>query len=271
MRLIVFFFIFLFSSLSDAWEQKAPLSLQQCSIHYPYGLPQSLKETQNICRTGYLSAWDSDARIPLWVSYTLTPDKAIGCTPRSNAFVSDSFAKNSSRPDDYSGTNYDKGHMAPNGDMSWNNQVELESFLMSNMSPQAGSFNRGIWKLLETSVRGWVIQGDSAYTIYVGSIYESRDKKIGSGVVVPHAFYKIVVKNSTGEVAGWMFPHTEPYPNLGNDLVKFRVPVKNIMKITGVNFLFPKNAEELMPGKEWELNFGDLTKQKQTTCKIGKD
>jgi endonuclease G len=68
---------------------------------------------------------------------------------------------------------------------------------MTNMSPQAGSLNRGIWKLLETSVRGWVVQRNQSYTIYVGGVYDANDPKIGQGVVVPHGFYKIVVNNQT--------------------------------------------------------------------------
>ena len=100
--------------------------------------------------------------------------------------------------------------MAPDGDLSWNQQVEYESFLMTNMTPQAGSFNRGIWKLLETSVRGWAVQKNQPYTIYVGAIYNAQDKKIGNGVVVPHGLYKIVINDTTKEVAGWKFPHVTP-------------------------------------------------------------
>jgi endonuclease G len=144
--------------------------------------------------------------------------------------------------------------------------VEWESFLMTNMSPQAGSFNRGIWKLLETSVRGWAVQRNQSYTIYVGGLYSVTDKKIGNGVVVPHGFYKIVINNQTREYAGWGFPHTEPYPNLGNDLTKFRVPVQQIMGQAGVNFPLPQSGTELQPGKEWSVDFGALTNQKRAKC-----
>jgi DNA/RNA endonuclease G (NUC1) len=40
------------------------------------------------------------------------------------------------------------------------------------MAPQAGSLNRGIWKLLETNVRGWAVQLNQVYTIYVGGVYK---------------------------------------------------------------------------------------------------
>jgi endonuclease G len=185
---------------------------------------------------------------------------------RTNAFAPNQFVPNGAVPADYAGTGYDKGHMAPDGDLSWDTQVEFESFLMTNMSPQAGSLNRGIWKLLETSVRGWAVQRNQSYTVYVGGLYGPGDKTIGKGVVVPHGFYKIVINNQTKEIAGWGFPHTAPYPNLGNDLTKFRVPVATIMKDAGVQYAFPAGAVELAPGKEWPVDFGALTNAKRAKC-----
>jgi endonuclease G len=134
------------------------------------------------------------------------------------------------------------------------------------MSPQAGSLNRGIWKLLESSVRGWTEERNQSYTIYVGSVYDNNDKRIGKGVVVPHGFYKIVINNTTKETAGWAFPHVTPYPNLGNDLTKFRLPISQIEAAAGIQFAFPKGAVELPPGKEWPVDFGQLTNDKRKKC-----
>jgi endonuclease G len=134
------------------------------------------------------------------------------------------------------------------------------------MAPQAGSLNRGIWKLLETSVRGWAVQRNQSYTVYVGGVYIAQDKIIGNGVVVPHGFYKIVINNQTNEVAGWAFPHVAPYPNLGNDLTKFRLPIEQIQQKAGVKYAFPQNAKELAPGQEWPVDFGKLTQAKRAKC-----
>lgn len=82
----------------------------------------------------------------------------------------------------------------------------------------------------------------------------------------PHGYYKIVINNNTGAVAGWMFPHNKPYGNLGNDLTKFRVPIQQIQQQAGVQFHFPQNAKELNPGQEWPVNYGDLTKAKRAKC-----
>jgi endonuclease G len=258
--------LIIFASVQTfAWTQRQPQNPQTCQVHAPYGFPQTQSITP-ICRQAYLVGYDAAAKLSKYVTYELLPKNAIGCVARTNAFATDQSVPNGATPQDYAGTGYDKGHMSPDGDLSWDVQVEFESFLMTNMSPQAGSLNRGIWKLLETSVRGWAVQRNQSYTVYVGGIYNAQDKKIGNGVVVPHGFYKIVINNQTKEIAGWGFPHVAPYPNLGNDLTKFRVSVQQLMQQAGVQYAFPQGAIELQPGKEWPVDYGALTNAKRAKC-----
>ena len=264
-KLLIFLSLLVTQAL--AWDQRAPLPPQACQAHSPYGFAQTARATQPICREAYLVAYDAPVKIPAYVAYTLRPQNALGCFPRTNAFVADaSLGGTGARPDDYAGTGYDKGHAAPDGDLSWSEIVEYESFLMTNMYPQHGSLNRGIWKLLETSVRGWAVQRNQPYTIFVGAFYGPGDEFIGKGVIVPHGFYKIVINNATKEVAGWTFPHVKPYQNLGNDLTKFRQPIANIMQQAGVKHALPPGAAELAPGKEWPVDYGALTNAKRARC-----
>lgn len=255
------------STSAFAWDQRAPLPVDACQAHSPYGWAQTARAVQPICREAYLVAYDAPVKIPAYVAYTLLPQNALGCWPRTNAFVADQSVQGGARPDDYAGTGYDKGHAAPDGDLSWSQIVEYESFLMTNMYPQHGSLNRGIWKLLETSVRGWAVQRNQSYTIFVGAFYGAGDGVIGNGVIVPHGYYKIVINNQTKEVAGWAFPHTKPYQNLGNDLTKFRKPIADIQREAGVTYKFPAGAKELAPGTEWPVDFGALTNAKRAKCK----
>ena len=255
------------SSLAHAWEQRAPLPVQSCQVHSPYGFAATQRTATAICREAYLVAYDAPVKIPVYVAYTLLPKNALGCWPRTNAFVADaSLNGTGATPADYAGTGYDKGHAAPDGDLSWSEIVEYESFLMTNMYPQHGSLNRGIWKLLETSVRGWAVQQNQSFTIFVGAFYGQGDEYIGKGVIVPHGYYKIVINNQTGQVAGWAFPHTKPYVNLGNDLTKFRMPIAQIQQQAGVQYKFPANATEVQPGKEWPVDYGALTNAKRAKC-----
>jgi endonuclease G len=254
------------STNTFAWEQRAPLPPQACQVHSPYGFAQTQRPAQPICREAYLVAYDAPAKIPAYVAYTLKPENALGCWPRTNAFVADKSVANGAKPDDYAGTGYDKGHAAPDGDLSWSEQVEYESFLMTNMYPQHGSLNRGIWKLLETSVRGWAVQRNQTFTIFVGAYYGPKNESF-NGITIPHGYYKIVINQATGEVAGWAFPHTKPYVNLGNDLTKFRAPIAQIQEYAGVKYHFPANAKEVQPGKEWAVDYGALTNAKRAKCK----
>jgi len=266
MKKIIAILLATLSLTVSAWEQRTPLPPQQCQVHSPYGFAQTQRPALPICREAYLVAYDAPVKIPVYVAYTLKPENALGCFPRTNAFVADqSLNGTGARPDDYIGTGYDKGHAAPDGDLSYTQQVEYESFLMTNMYPQHGSLNRGIWKLLETSVRGWVVQKNQSYTIYVGAYYGAGDESF-KGIIVPHGYYKIVINNVTHEIAGWAFPHTKPYVNLGNDLSKFRKPIDEIMKEAGVQYKFPATAKQLLPGKEWAVDYGALTKSKRAKC-----
>jgi endonuclease G len=264
-NIIIALFIGYFGT-AFGWEQRPPMPTQACKVHSPYGFAQTPKPTHAICREAYLVAYDAAVKIPVYVAYTLQPQNALGCFPRTNAFTADQSIEGGARPDDYVATGYDKGHAAPDGDLSWSQQVEYESFLMTNMYPQHGSLNRGIWKLLETSVRGWSAQLNNTFTIYVGALYSQDDEFIGNGVIVPHGYYKIVINQNTGAIAGWIFPHTKPYVNLGNDLTKFRATIANIEKTSKVDFKFPPNAKELAPGTEWPVDFGALTKSKRAKC-----
>jgi hypothetical protein len=38
------------------------------------------------------------------------------------------------------------------------------------------------------------------------------------------------------------------------------------MKQASVTYAFPQGAIELAPGKEWPVNYGDLTKAKRSKC-----
>ena len=83
-----------------------------------------------------------------WVFYLLTKANSVGAVERGNNFRPDpSVPTGSASLLDYRNSGYDKGHLCPAADMSFNAQAMSETFYLSNMSPQVPSFNRGIWKM----------------------------------------------------------------------------------------------------------------------------
>ena len=153
-RKIILGLCFALTSFQVLADQHEPYPLEQCAAQAPYGFPQSVKQsTTKICRKAYVLEYDVNAFVPVWVSYVLTPEHAVGCLPRSNAFAADHSINNPATPKDYAKSGYDMGHNANDGDMRWDLEVEEESFILTNMTPQLPGFNRGIWKKLERLIR----------------------------------------------------------------------------------------------------------------------
>jgi endonuclease G len=244
----ILFSVLSFSSVY-AQTQTAPKPLDTCVVQVPHGAPSIGQGQTPICRTAYLLAHDPVAKIPAWVAWTLRPDRAIGCAPRVNAFATDQSIPNGQRatPQDYAGSGYDQGHLASNADMSWDVNVAKESFLMSNMSPQLPSVNRGSWKNLESAGRAWVYQTNQAHTIYAGNIWSQNSKTIGTNrVIVPDFIYKIVINNSTGKSYAFLFPNRN---GLDSDFVKYQVTVTDLEQAAATTFPVPdaKNIKNPVP------------------------
>ena len=200
----------------------------------------------------------------------MTPGHAIGCLPRVNAFATDQNLPIDviSTPGDYAGSGWDKGHNVNDGDSSWDPQVQNESFLMSNMSPQTPATNRGIFKELETTIRAWAYVNNTSYTIYTGNIYEETgNTTIGiHHVVVPVFLYKIIVNDTSNEVQTYIIPNVRQ--DQGTDLTPLLKNVLTVEAATGITFPLPdgvdKNAVAAAP---WPSNIHKLNADKKTICK----
>lgn len=72
-----------------------------------------------------------------WVAYPLNYGNTIGAAERSSKFSIDpSISPRTAVTSDYSKTGYDRGHLAPAGDMKFSELAMSESFYMSNVSPK---------------------------------------------------------------------------------------------------------------------------------------
>lgn len=260
-------FILLVPSYALAQNQEPPMPLDTCKVQVPFGVPEPQRpNTQYVCRKGYLALHDNQAKIPVWVSYVLTAERTLGCFPRQDAFAPDYSIPRGQRAElaDYARSGFDIGHVANNADMSWNPIVQRESFILSNMYPQLPGLNRGIWKLLETNTRSWAWSRNTQLTILTGAVYGADSRVIGPNrVVVPNAFWKIVVDNRTSENLAFFFPHQE---GLGNDLRKFQVNVAYIEQTSGMTLPVPGNKQVV--NTIWPSAASQMAAAKKTACKM---
>ena len=172
-----------------------------------------------------------------WVAYELTSEETIKQFDRSNKFFVDPDVKTGSASDaDYKGSGYDRGHLAPAGDMSYSQETMLESFYYSNMSPQEPSFNRGIWKRLEEKIRNWAVLYQSVY-IVTGPVLSEGYITPTNGVAVPKYYYKVILDYHTSHLQGIGFIMRNEGAN--GDLKEYAVTIDSVEKFTGIDF-FPR-------------------------------
>lgn len=174
-----------------------------------------------------------------WVAYVLTRDELNAVTERSNKFHADKeISTGSATPSDYTNSGYDRGHLAPAADLVWSEESMNDSFLMSNMTPQAPDFNRGMWKSLEEQVRSWA-QEFGEVVVVTGPILEkdaSEYKKIGKNqVAVPEYFYKVLLaQDSSGVKIGTAF--ILPNSKCEGSIWDYSVSIDDVEKRTNLDF-----------------------------------
>jgi len=151
---------------------------------------------------GYFVINHNDSwKIPYWVAYYLSDSNLVGNTERIDEYRPDPELPEEHRADnsDYSGSGYDRGHMAPAASFRRNREAMSLTFLLSNMCPQTSLLNRGRWRLLEDAVRDSVLSWGQAW-IFTGVIFMDDDsnwieplKHIGDSVAVPTHCFKAVL------------------------------------------------------------------------------
>ena len=146
-------------------------------------------------------------RTPLWAAEHLTPDRlrAAAALPRKNSFHAEAALPAGERAElaDYAGSGYDRGHMAPDGDMP-DAQAEGESFSLANVVPQNAHLNRGLWARIEEAVRGLAGRDGEIYVV-TGPMFRGESLKALNGrVLVPTAVYKAVYDPKLGQAGAYL-------------------------------------------------------------------
>jgi len=217
-----------------------------CDPLVPYGYPTTNFKSQTLCRTSYLQLHNNDAKTGGISFQYLTPSTVgTGNEPRTNNFRADVEVPRESRatPKEYEGTGYDRGHIAPAGDMQEDGKSMSQSFFMSNMAPQHPNLNRGIWRGLETLVRNWTVKQNRNLFVITGTAYLERPTCLpvskpcsaGDGLVwIPDAFYKVIIDKDNQDAVAFIIPHEQ-----GNfkKLVDYRITIADLQKIIGVDLI----------------------------------
>jgi endonuclease G len=210
----------------------------------------------------YALSYSKSRAIPNWTSWHLD-SSWLGSQPRTNLFRADDtlpadwYHVNEAS---FSGSGFDRGHMTPSGDRTFSFSENADTFLMTNMIPQAPKNNQVTWEGLESYSRQLVAQGNELYIISggygqggtgtSGLLTTTLDQ---GRVVVPAKTWKVilVLPNGGGDDVSHVTTQTRAIavimPNeqgIEPDWHKYIVSVDEVEALTNYNF-FSNVPEEI--------------------------
>lgn len=202
--------------------------------------PKMSVKYRELCNTAYAVGHSGVTRTPLWAAEHLTRDRLLDAKglKRSNNFRTDTRLPYNERAElsDYARSGYDRGHMAPSADFG-DPESQDESFLLSNMIPQAPENNRGIHEGIESAVRKEVKKRGELYVI-TGPLFQgTRLESLKGKVIIPTGIYKCLYDPNRQE-AGCYLEQNAPGTEYST------ATVAEIEKQAGIN-LFPALSADI--------------------------
>ena len=209
-----------------------------------------------LVRKGYITSYNPDTRCPNWVFWHLTGEHTDGDVPRlNNYFEDEDVPLPRATDDDYRRSGWTHGHMCPAADNKWDEVAMRESCLLTNICPQHGSLNSGLWNTIEGDCRQWARKYGDVY-IVCGPVFLNREHEtIGENkVVVPEAFFKVILcLQGTPKAIGYVVRNNEGKKKKD----QFINTVDEVERITGYDFFpaLPDSIEDVVEAyaniKEW--------------------
>jgi endonuclease G len=156
---------------------------------------------------------------------------------RTNRFYPEARLRSAERAtlEDYKGSAFDRGHLAPAGQMP-TAQAMAQSFSLANMVPQAPKHNQGTWRTsVEDATKKYASRADGDVYVITGPVFVpsiAKSRVIGSGEVhVPTYLFKLVYDERQGRA--WAHWHLNDNATRGSRPITYA----ELVRRTGIEFL----------------------------------
>ena len=163
---------------------------------------------------------------------------------RTDKFFADARLREAERAklEDYRGSGYDRGHLAPAGQMP-TAQAMAQSFSLANMVPQAPQHNQGTWRVsVEDATKKYAGRATGDVYVITGPVYVptiAQSKGIGPGQVrVPTYLFKLVYDED--QHRAWAHWHLNDNATRGSKPISYA----ELVRRTGIEFLPGVNLAE---------------------------
>lgn len=222
--------------------------------------PKQNRQAIIIHYEGFTVSYNPQTLIPNWVSYELTADETNGPYSRKGKeFQQDpGLGVSQAEGNDYRGSGWARGHMAPAADFKWSDKAMSETFYYTNICPQDMELNNRYWNTLENKVRGWANQFGNVSVVTGPVIGKDSHRRIGAnGVVVPDAFFKVILaRTEDGWISIGFVMENTPDSRLFKECA---TTVNAVEALTGLDFFssldnsIEESVEDLLDYRTWKI------------------
>lgn len=246
-----------------------------------------VKESKSI-GVNYIIEWDCVKRAQRWVCFMWDSTNAYKGWNRSNWDSGSTFNGYGGKGDpfqpdpdipteyrtelsDYSGSGYNRGHMCASEDRICNQEVNGQTFYLSNMHPQIGGHNSGVWSTMESKVRTWrdatINSGGKMYVCKGGTIDDVKlNGKQENGIAtyvkdrvpVPKYFFMAILKQTASGLYTGMAFWSEHKSDNSKNLTSYMISINELEKRTGYDFFcnlpdgIEEAVEDILTPSEWK-------------------
>lgn len=192
----------------------------------------------------YSISFNAERQHSRWVAFTFDGSNRSKTVGRSDNFQPDpdflgEYAMTSQQ---INKNGYQRGHLVASYDRVYSREANEQTFYMSNMSPQIGRFNTGIWNDLEYKIneesRGWGCNPNFADTLYVvkgGTIAEGQYTSKGTCPTVPSYYFMALLRLKNKNYSGIAFCFEHKSYHSGT-VASYALTIDELEEFTGIDF-----------------------------------
>jgi DNA/RNA endonuclease G (NUC1) len=199
--------------------------------------------------------WDYEEHMSVWVAYPLNHALKGNGNFGYSWGVMDPLLPSSKQPDlsggsyggsAWGGGNWNRGHQLPRADRQTSQDAVNSTCFPTNITPQDGSFNSGIWVKLENQVREYASNSDTSYVV-TGCIWKDSQtftrNYTGWAVRVPDHYFKAILYYGPHSqaaatkrymAAAFYLPHDTNIS--GKNFRDYIMTVDQLEELTGIDF-----------------------------------
>ena len=232
-------------ALATALLHGAQVWAGNCPDHYVDGRlpeirnPTLAVSTRELCYGVFGVMHSGVTRTALWSAEHVRAENLAAAANQSriNSFHAEPRLPRRHRAElsDYALSGYDRGHLAPNGNMP-DRRSQRESFSLANMVPQDAENNRHVWSGIEHIVRKMAAQEGALYVLTGPAFLGGSLRKVGN-VLVPSHLYKVVWSPRKKAGGAWFIENapTTRYQTM---------TIAQLEKVVGINLMPSLSANE---------------------------